>query len=176
MDKPMSDSEFKLMSFGYKFRDFSLPRKNVLKEIGIRPGFYILDYGCGPGSYSIIAAELVGKTGKIYALDIHPLAVQRVQSAASKKRLTNIETIHSNCATGLENSSVDVALLYDIFHMLSDPNRVLEELRRVLKTNGIMSFSDHHMKENEIISQVTNTGLFKLSRKGDRTYSFLKQE
>jgi len=76
MDKPMSDSHFKLMSFGYKFRDFFLPRMNVLKEAGIKPGFHVLDYGCGPGGYIIAAAELVGKSGKIYALDIHPLAIQ----------------------------------------------------------------------------------------------------
>jgi len=53
---------------------------------------------------------------------------------------------------------------------------VLEELRRVLKPDGILSFSDHHMKENEIVSKVTSRGLFRLSRKGKRTYSFSKRE
>ncbi len=54
MDKPMSNLHFRFMSFGYKFRDFFKPRKNVLREVDIRPGFHILDYGCGPGSYSIV--------------------------------------------------------------------------------------------------------------------------
>jgi ubiquinone/menaquinone biosynthesis C-methylase UbiE len=177
MDKPVSNFHFKFMSFGYKFRDFFLPPKDILKEVGIKPGFPVLDYGCGPGSYTIAAAELVGKLGKIYALDIHPLAVQRVQSIASKKQLTNVETICSNCKTGLPDSSVDVVLLYDTLHILSDPNGVLEELHRVLKPNGILSFSSGgHIKENEIISKVTNRQLFRLSRKGKRTYSFLKEE
>jgi hypothetical protein len=44
-----------------------------------------------------------------------------------------------------------------------------------LKPDGILSLSDHHMKENEIESQVTNSGLFSLSRKGQRTYTFLKK-
>ncbi|MBA7679381.1 2-methoxy-6-polyprenyl-1,4-benzoquinol methylase [subsurface metagenome] len=149
---------------------------NVLEEVGIKPGFHVLDYGCGPGGYIIAVAELVGKSGKIYALDVHPLAIQRVQSIASKKQLTNVETICSDCKTGLPDNSVNVVLLYDTLHMLSDPNRVLEELYRVLKPKGILSFSDHHMKENEIISKVTNRGLFRLSRKGERTYSFLKEE
>ena len=176
MDKPTNNFHFKFMSFGFKFRDLFLPRKNILKEVEIKPGLHILDYGCGPGSYSIVAAELVGTAGKVYALDIHPLAVQRVQNVASKKGLTNIDTICSDCATGLENNSVDVVLLYDIFHELSEQNRVLEELHRVLKPNGILSFNDHHMKENEILSKMTNRGLFRLSRKGKRTYSFLKKE
>jgi ubiquinone/menaquinone biosynthesis C-methylase UbiE len=176
MDKPKPNFDFKLMSFGYKFRDFFLPRMNTLKEAGIKPGFHVLDYGCGPGSYIIPLAELAGKSGKIYALDIHPLAIQRVQSIASKKQLRNVKTICSDCKTGLPDNSVDVVLLYDTFHVLNDPNGVLKELHRVLKTNGVLSFSDHHMKENEILSRVTNGGLFKLSRKGKRTYSFLKYE
>jgi len=174
MGKPMSSSHFRFMSFGYKFRDFFLPRKNVLKEAGIKPGFHVLDYGCGPGSYIIATAELVGKSGKIYALDIHPLAIQMVQSIATKKQLTNVETICSDCKTGLPDKSIDVALLYDTLHGLSEPNEVLAELHRVLKPNGILSFSDHHMKESEIISKMTDKGLFRLSRKGERLYNFSK--
>ena len=171
----MSDFHFRFMSLGYKFRDLMLPRKNVLDEIGIVVGSCVLDYGCGPGSYSVIAAEMVGAAGKVYALDIHPLAIQRVQNIAAKKRLTNIETISSDCATGLGNNSVDVVLLYDIFHGLSAPDAALEELHRVLKSDGILSFTDHHMKENEIVSGVTDRGLFKLLRKGKTTYNFSKQ-
>jgi ubiquinone/menaquinone biosynthesis C-methylase UbiE len=85
-----------------------------------------------------------------------------------------VETIHSDCKTGLPDSSVDVVLLYDTFHALRDPNGVLEELHRVLKPDGVLSFSDHHMKENEIISKVTIRGLFNLSKKDKTTYSFLK--
>jgi ubiquinone/menaquinone biosynthesis C-methylase UbiE len=176
MDKTMSNFDFKFMALGYKFRDIRLPRKTILEEVGIKPGFHVLDYGCGPGSYIVPLAELVGESGKIYALDIHPLAIQKVKGIASKKRLVNVETILSDCQTGLPDNSLDVVLLYDIFHHLSDPDRVLKELHRVLKPDGILSFGDHHMKENEIVSQVTNSGLFRLSRKGERTYTFLKGE
>ena len=172
MDKPMSNLHFILMSFGFKFRDFFLPCMDILKEVGIKPGFHVLDYGCGPGSYVIPLAELLGKSGKIYALDIHPLAIQRVQNIASKKQLTDVKTICSDCKTGLPDNSIDVVLLYDTLHVLSDPDRVLEELHRVLKPDGILSFSDH-MKENEVVSKVTSRGLFRLWRKGDFTYNFL---
>jgi len=174
MDKPQSNLDFRFMALGYKFRDLFLPRKNVLKEVGIKPGSTVLDYGCGPGGYVIAAAELAGKSGKIYALDIHPLAVQRVQSIASKRQLTNVETICSDCKTGLPDNSIDIVLLYDTLHDLSKPNEVLEELHRALKPNGILSSNDHHMKENEIISRITDRGLFRLSRKGKRVYNFFK--
>jgi ubiquinone/menaquinone biosynthesis C-methylase UbiE len=175
VDKPMPNVGFKFMSFAFKVRDFFLPRKYVLEEVGLQQGFHVLDFGCGPGSYSVIASELVGQTGKVYALDIHPLAIQQMQNTVSKKKLTNLQTICSDCLTDLLNSSIDVVLLYDTFHHLSNPDLVLEELYRILKTNGILSFSDHHMKEENILSHLTNKGLFKLSRKGRKTYSFSKK-
>jgi ubiquinone/menaquinone biosynthesis C-methylase UbiE len=172
MDSPMSRLSFRAMSLMFKVRDFLRPRGEVLSEAEIRPGFTILDYGCGPGSYTLLAAGLVGPTGTVYALDIHPLAVEMVRKAAVKRGLANVQTILSDCATGLENSSVDVALLYDVFHDLADGEAVLRELHRVLRPGGTLSFSDHHMKDSEIVSRVSATGLFSLSRRGEKTHAF----
>jgi len=175
MDKPASNFYFRVTVFVFELRDLFLPRRNILKEVGIEPGFYVLDYGCGPGGYIKAAAELVGKSGRIYALDIHPLSTQRSQDIACKNQITTIEIIRSDCKTGLADSSIDVVLLYDTFHLLSDSVSVLHELHRVLKPSGILSFSDHHMKESRIIARVTNNGLFQLLRKGKKTYSFSKR-
>jgi ubiquinone/menaquinone biosynthesis C-methylase UbiE len=175
MDKPSSDFHFKGMSLLFKFRDLFSPRANVLKEVGIQPGSHVLDYGCGIGSYTTPIAKIVGEKGKIYALDIHPLAVQKVQKIASTKKISNIETIQSDCQTGLPEKSIDVVLLYDILHELSEPDKVFKELHRILKANGILSCSDHHLGESEIESKVTNSGLFKLEKKGQKTFSFVKR-
>lgn len=174
MNRLMNNLNFNLMSFCFKVRDFITPPKNSLSEAGIMPGFHVLDYGCGPGTYSIVAAEIVGESGKVYALDINPLGLKRVQSIASKRGLRNIETIQTDCATGLENSSIDVALLYDTLHDLANPDEVLKELYRILKPNSILSLSDHHMKEDEILSEIAKNSLFELSRKEKRSYIFLK--
>jgi ubiquinone/menaquinone biosynthesis C-methylase UbiE len=175
MDKPKSGLDFKLMSLTYKIRDLFFPRRNILKEVGIKPGFHVLDYGCGPGSYLIPLVELVGASGKIYALDVHPLALQRIRKIASKKCLTDVETIHSDCNTGLPDQSMDVVLLYDTFHDLEGGEIVLRELHRILKSNGILSFSDHHLKEQDILEKVLSANLFVLSQRGKKTYSFTKK-
>jgi len=168
----MSNLHFKGMSVLFFFRDRLRPREAVLEEVGIERGFQVLDYGCGTGSYSILAAKTVGDTGSIYALDIHPLATEKVEKRAADLGLENIRTILSDCVTGLPDSSVDIVLLYDIFHMLDNRKEVLRELHRVLKPDGILSFSDHHMKEENIKNGVTTGGLFELAAKGRRTYSF----
>jgi len=174
MNKPESNFNFKAMSFMFKLRDLVMRPKDLLKEGEIKPGFRVLDYGCGPGGYLLPLAELVGNSGKIYALDIHPSAIHSVQNIIAKNKLTNVDTILSDCKTGLPDNSIDVVLLYDTFHDLNNPDQILRELHRILKQEGILSFSDHHLKEDEIISQVTKQGLFKLSQKGKRTYSFKK--
>jgi ubiquinone/menaquinone biosynthesis C-methylase UbiE len=174
VDKPMSSVGFKFMNFALRVRDLLQPRMGVLKEAGIEPGFSVFDYGCGPGSYVEPLAQLVGDSGEIYALDIHPLAIKEVQKKASRKAIKNLKTINSNCSTGLPDCKVDVVLLYDIFHDLSLPDDVLRELHRVLKPDGTLSFSDHHMNDKDIRTRVTHTGLFKFLTKGKKTYSFCK--
>jgi len=173
-DRPMPAIAFKVMSWLINIRNRRHPPKEILQETGIKPGFKVLDYGCGPGGHSIAAAELVDEQGKVYALDIHLLALEAVEKAAAEKRLANIETICSACATGLDAESLDMVMLYDIFHMLGDREAVLSELHRVLKPGAILSMDDHHMKAEDVVSGVTNTGLFELSAKGKKTFSFLK--
>ena len=174
MSNQESNFSYQGMVFLFKIRDFFIPRSKIIKEVGIKPGFQVLDYGCGPGGYIIPMSEMVGESGRVFALDINPLAIQTVQNLIAKNHLKNVETIHSDCKTGLPDNSLDVVLLYDVFHALVKPVDILAELHRVLKPTGVLSFSDHHMKKNEILSKVTNQGLFKLLKKGRRTYSFAK--
>ncbi len=174
MGKTQSSLAFKFMTFVFKIRDLLYPRAAVLEEAGIEAGSRVLDYGCGPGSYIAPLADLVGESGEIYALDVHPLAMERVERIAAERGLANVKTIHSGCDTGLPDGNLDVVLLYDVFHGLGDADEVLTELHRVLTPEGILSFSDHHLKEDQILSKVTGTGLFAFVRKGRKTFTFSK--
>jgi ubiquinone/menaquinone biosynthesis C-methylase UbiE len=174
MAKAQSSLSFWLMSLSFKFRDFFSPPKNSLKEVGIKTGFQVLDYGCGPGGYIAPLTDLVGKSGKIYALDTSHQAIKRIKKMIVTKHLTNLETIHSDCKTGLADNSLDVIVLYDTFHTLKHPHDVLKELHRVLKARGILSVSDHHLEESELINSLKESGFFKLSSKGKKTISLVK--
>lgn len=174
MDTPINNIQFQGMKLSYKARDLIKPRQILLSEVPIKPGDMVLDYGCGPGSYSFIVAKIVGPTGRVYALDIHPLAVKHVENLVRNRSIENIQTILSACDTGLKDKHVDVILLFDIFHMFDDPNRILKELHRVLKSEGILSFSDHHMSAESIVDGMTGNRLFKLIGSGEYIHSFAK--
>lgn len=174
MHKRQPDWDFRMMALTFKARDLVAPRMRVLQEAGIRPGFHVLDYGCGPGSYIMPLVDLVGESGKVYALDLHPLAVKSVQNIAAKRQLANVETILSDCETGLPASSIDVVVMYDALHDLEEPGPVLRDLHRVMKVGSILSVNDHHLKDEEVANRVTLEGLFRLSARGKRTQTFRK--
>ncbi|MDI7276556.1 MAG: class I SAM-dependent methyltransferase [Anaerolineae bacterium] len=166
---------FRLTCLWFAARDRLTPPGEVLSEASIARGTRVLDFGCGPGSYAIAAAQLVGDEGHVYAADVDPLAVQQVRATAARKGLSNVTAILTDCATGLESDSLDVALLYDTYHDLARPEAVLRELQRVLKPGGLLSFSDHHLPEDEILSRLTDTGLFRFAGKGPKTFTFLAE-
>jgi len=174
MDKPKPDIVFHLMCFMMKLRDIVITPKSLLDAADIRTGQSVLDYGCGPGMYTFMAARLVGPCGMIHALDIQPLALRKIAKQALRQGMNNVWTIQSNCATGLDTASIDRVLLYDNYHMFSDPGSIMVELHRVLKPDGILSFSDHHLKESVILEKVAHTGLFKLMNKGRLVYTYAK--
>ena len=172
----MGNFWFRNMEFLFKIRDrFHSPVKK-LEEAEIKSGMHVLDFGCGPGSYSIAAAEVVDEAGKIYAVDVHPLAIERVQQRALKKGLKNLEAIRTDCQTGLPDNSIDLILMFDVFHQLKNPDRILEELARILKPSAYLALDDHHMKEAEILLKVTSRGLFKLFVRKKVVYLFLKSQ
>jgi hypothetical protein len=66
------------MSLILTLRDFFLPPEDIRAQVDIQPSFQMLVYECGVGSHTLAAARLVGPEGKIHALDIHSMALQKV--------------------------------------------------------------------------------------------------
>lgn len=163
----MSTFSFKSMQFILKFRDaFVNPRQILTKIEGIRNGVSILDYGCGPGSFTMAAAELIGKNGTVFAADIHPLAIEQVQESASKKGFKNIKTILTADNTGLPDSSIDIVLLFYVLHDFHIPCKIIRELNRVLKSDGILTVIDHKLGDEEVNALLTKpTSAFKFRSK-----------
>jgi 2-polyprenyl-3-methyl-5-hydroxy-6-metoxy-1,4-benzoquinol methylase len=158
-----------------RMRDLLMPPAEIIKDAGVGLGCVVLDFGCGDWSCSIAAAEAVGVTGKVYALDVHPDACAEVRRRAKKKDLENIEIIQSNCATGLNDKCVDIVFMHEVLHSLGEDNHeVLKELHRILKDNGVLSFSDHCMKKKEKMAIMTGEGFFKLLKEGEDLDKFVK--
>ena len=160
-----------------RLRDLFRSPARVLLDIAVRPGMTVLDFGCGPGGFSLAAARLVGPQGRVYAIDVEPLALKSVRRAAARAGLTNLHAISPDVMAEVPAESVDVVLLYDVLHgnpEADSTHSILQSLHRVLKPAGVLSVSDHHVKEAPLLSIVTGGGLFRFARGGPRTFQFEK--
>src|SRR5271157_2547174 len=128
MQKRMTNLWFRLMALEYRLKSDLETVLGTLKDAGIQPGMSVLDFGCGPGRYSLPAARIVGNDGVVYAVDLHPLAVTMVGKTAKKDGTVNLQTIRSDCDTGLRSDTIDIVLLFDALHDVEDREAVLREL------------------------------------------------
>jgi len=147
--------------------------QTFLRSIGIKPGQVILDFGCGAGHYAIPASKLVGKDGRIYAMDESAPTLEKLKKNIEKVNIKNIVLINGQSHIPLKHDSVDAVLCYDVIHFMDTVERKLfyEETYRVLESNGIFSVYPKHHKEdfplmklanvelNDIIGEVVQSGL-----------------
>ena len=141
---------FRLMSFVIAIRDIVFPIGKQLDQFGIDKGFIVVDFGCGPGSYIERASRAVGGAGKVYAVDVHALAIKSVKAKVRKKRLNNVIPVFSTgYPIDIESQSADVIYALDMFHHVKDVEAFLRELRRLLKPNGTLFIESGHQPIND---------------------------
>jgi ubiquinone/menaquinone biosynthesis C-methylase UbiE len=170
---------------GFIFRIKSrFSKKNVrldraeaeLQSLGLKPGWSVLDFGCGPGQYAIAAARVVGDAGTVQALDLHPTALDMVEQKAATLNLGNVDTIYSDLHTGLDDKSLDAALLFEVLGGRRDIRDLLLELHRVLKRSGKLHVRDAGLRGDRLEELMVKDGLFRLLGKEGNVLNFIKLE
>lgn len=170
----MPNWSFRAMAWALRLMErFKKPGERLAKA-GLERGQVVLEYGCGVGSFTIPAAQMVGTEGTVYAVDIHPLAIDAVEKRARKQQLANVRTILSDRNTGLADESVDVVLLYDTLHLVRDKQALLGELHRVLKPSGLLSADHEHTARDSFLATMTTGNLFSPIGDNDGVFTFGK--
>ena len=145
-----------------------------LEESGVAPDQRVLEVGCGPGFFTLPAAELVGERGRVVALDNNRAAVRHVARSVLKGSVTNVDVLLGDAAaTGVPSGSQDLVFMYGVVHALwSNLDAVLSETHRVLKRGGVLSMSRSRISEERLVEGVTRGGLFRHSGTGRRVINF----
>ncbi|EMR73877.1 methylase involved in ubiquinone/menaquinone biosynthesis, partial [Thaumarchaeota archaeon SCGC AB-539-E09] len=136
----------------------------VLIEVGLRKSHFVLDFGCGSGNYAIPAATIVGEKGVVYALDKNRWKLDDLVRKAESKGLRNIVRIDTSgeIDTGLEDNSIDVILLYDVFWYFPLSDRrllmLMDELYRVSKPDSLLSVYPKHIDSERLREKIESRG------------------
>jgi ubiquinone/menaquinone biosynthesis C-methylase UbiE len=109
--------------------------------MGIEERQSTAELGCGNfGFFVFPLARLVGRQGKVYAVDILQSTLQEIKKTAIKENLPQIMTVWSNLelfkATKIETNSLDSALLVNVIHQSDKKIEIIREAIRLLKRGG----------------------------------------
>lgn len=153
---------FSLMSFTMKLTDvFGNHSKKNFQTLNLQEGQIVVDYGCGPARYIKNASETVGPKGKVFAVDIHPMAVDNVNRKIEKHGLKNVEAVQANgYSCSIKKNTADIVYALDMFHMIENPTELLTELARIVKPNGKVIIEDGHQPRSKTIGKIENSNLF----------------
>src|ERR1051326_8428592 len=92
-------------------------RYELLRSLGVSEGKAVADLGCGPGFFTLPASELVGPTGKVFAVDVQQEMVDDLRARLAQQGITNVVVRRSGeLEPSIPQHSVDLALLAFVLH------------------------------------------------------------
>lgn len=122
----------------------------ALKNMDLKPGEVIADIGAGSGYYSFRMAERVSK-GKVLAVDLQPEMLDIMRQKIKKNKLKNVELIQGQEANpNLAPHSVDMVLMVDVYHELSYPKEMMEQIVAALKPGGRFILLEYRMEDPKV--------------------------
>lgn len=124
---------------------FINPEK-VIGQLDIKPGMVVADLGCGHGYFTLPIAKIVGRNGRVYAVDVLTEALESVHSRAQLENAINIETVRGNLeaplGSRLADGSADLTLLHNVLFESQKKSAIIREAKRVLKLGGTFVLID----------------------------------
>lgn len=164
--------DFKAQLFNKKASDPRNKADEIIEAIGLKSGQNIADIGSGGGYFSLRFAEIIGTTGKVYAVDTNTDFLKFINDRAKEKGLNNIITLLIEDKLTLPEKSLDYIFMRNVTHHL--PNRVeyFKNLKKFLRQDGriiiieykkgkIFSFHGlfgHYVSKETIIREMKDAG------------------
>jgi SAM-dependent methyltransferase len=113
-------------------------------ELGrLAPGERVLDLGCGAGTDTLIAAQMVGAEGHVVAIDMTPEMLAKARAAADEMGAANVEFVESQVEDlPLPDESVDVVISNGVIDLVPDKDAVFAQIHRVLRPGGRIQLAD----------------------------------
>ncbi len=117
--------------------------EQLMRRAGIAGGMRVLDLGCGVGDLSMIAARLVGRHGKIWAIDIDEAALAIARERTREEGLANIIFLQSNVDEYRPDEAFDAVIGRHILIHTPKPLSILQNTLQILRKGGVAMFQEY---------------------------------
>lgn len=115
-------------------------------DAGLAPGMRVLDIGSGAGDVALLAAELVGPTGRVVGVDLNDAALAVARERARAAGLAHVEFVAGDAREAAVGEGFDAVVGRLILMYLGDPAAALRAFARRLKPGGIVAFQDYTIR------------------------------
>ncbi len=125
-----------------------LDSDEILTELNLKGDETFLDAGCGDGYISKKAIDEYLPQGKVYAVDAYGESIRNLQEYVEKNNIQNLIPVEADITkaiAGVDDESVDVVLMLNVFHGFADSSQkedVITELKRITKSDGRIAIMD----------------------------------
>lgn len=123
----------------------------ALDAMNIKPGMTIADLGSGVGYMTLRMAKRVGPAGKIYGVDLQPGMLERLQANAKAANITNVVPVLGEPADPkLPEGQIDLILMVDVYHEVSQPQAMIRKIRQALKPDGRLVLLEYRAEDPNV--------------------------
>ncbi len=121
----------------WKERDSWQRADEIIKHLKIQQGSHVADIGSHEGYMTIKLSQVVGKTGKVWAVDVDAYKLEKLRQHAVSRNAMNIETIKGDYDNPhLPANALDAVIILDTYHEMDDHDKILAHIKTALKKNG----------------------------------------
>ncbi|MCK5943725.1 MAG: class I SAM-dependent methyltransferase [Planctomycetes bacterium] len=134
---PNLDVDKYVERFETESREVFAKRTQIARAVGLQPGMAVADVGAGTGVFLDFFARDVTTGGKVYAVEIAPKFVERLQRRSRARNQPQVEVVLcTDRDVGLPPGSVDAVFTCDTYHHFEYPAATLASIRRALRPGG----------------------------------------
>jgi SAM-dependent methyltransferase len=124
--------------------------RQAIENLDIQPDEHIADIGAGSGYYTFRMAQKVPR-GKVYAVDIQPEMLAIMEAEIARQGLDNVELVRGNeTSPRLPENSVDLVVMVDVYHELSNPREMMQDIVRALKPDGRFVLLEYRQEDPRV--------------------------
>jgi ubiquinone/menaquinone biosynthesis C-methylase UbiE len=165
VQKRFTKAELRLLQVFYGIVDRLHPYVHTRASLfDVKPGHTVIDYGCGPGRYSLEFAELVGKEGMLIAVDLLEAALQETHKKLAAAGHGNFELVLADgYHTGIASNIADAVFAIDMFQHVPDSMAFLREVHRILQPQGLLYVSGVLMPRTRLNNKIDQSGMWEVA-------------